>query len=196
MLFSQLAVELALVRLEAKMNIRVGQKVAYPNHGVCRVEAIKNKQVGAKTEEYYSLRVLANNSSILVPKHKAEMIGIRPVIKPLECEQLMKFLAADFAGPDGDWKIRSREFAAKFQTGDIFAVADVLKKLTYLTRLKALSFREQRMIEKAKFLVVSELSIVCSQPECNVEEKVDASLACACNCHAAGEIKVISAAIH
>lgn len=178
------------------MNIRVGQKVAYPNHGVCKVEAIENKQDGTHCEQFYSLRVLANNSSILVPKHKAASIGIRPVIKPLECENLMKFLAEDFDNPASDWKARSREFAAKFQTGDIFAVADVLKKLTYLMLSKALSFREQRMIEKAKFLVVSELAIVCSQPECSMEEKVDASLACACRLHQPEEIKAVSAAIH
>lgn len=176
------------------MNIRVGQKVAYPNHGVCKVEAIKNKQHGTETEEFYSLRVLSNNSSILVPKHKAESVGIRPVIKPIECEKLMKFLAEDFENPASDWKARSREFVAKFQTGDIFAVADVLKKLTFLMQTKPLSFREQRMIEKAKFLVVSELAIVCSQPECSMEEKVDASLACACQQHNLSEIKTASAA--
>jgi CarD family transcriptional regulator len=175
------------------MNIRVGQKVAYPNHGVCKVEAIRSKQNGAETEEFYSLRVLANNSSILVPKHKAESVGIRPVMKPTQCEVLMKFLAEDFDTPPGDWKARSREFAARLQTGDIFAVADVLKKLTFLMLSKPLSFREQRMIEKAKFLVVSELAIVCSQPECAVEERVDASLACACRLHNQGEVKIAAA---
>jgi len=179
------------------MNIRVGQKVAYPNHGVCRVEAIKNKQNGDdESEEFYSLRVLSNNSSILVPKRKAASVGIRPVIKPTECENLMKFLAEDFANPASDWKARSREFSAKFQTGDIFAVADVLKKLTFLMQTKALSFREQRMIEKAKFLVVSELAIVCSQPECTTEEKVDKSLACACEQHNLSSIKTVFATIH
>ncbi|HLM02538.1 MAG TPA: CarD family transcriptional regulator [Pyrinomonadaceae bacterium] len=178
------------------MNIRIGQKVAYPNHGVCKVEAIQNKQNGAQIEEFYSLRVLSNNSSILVPKHKAESIGIRPVMKPTECEILLKFLAEDFESPPGDWKARSREFTAKFQTGDIFAVADILKKLSYLMQTKPLSFREQRMIEKAKFLVVSELAVVCSQPECAIEEKVDAALACARRQHSLSEIKAAAATIH
>lgn len=164
------------------MNIRVGQKVAYPNHGVCKVESINRSESNdAEAEVFYSLRVLATNSSILVPKCKAEIIGIRPVIKPAECESLLKFLAANFDAPDPDWKVRAREFAARFQSGDIFAVADVLKKLTYLARSKPLSFREQRMIEKAKFLVVSELAVVCSQPECSVEEKVDAAVNAACD---------------
>lgn len=174
------------------MIIRVGQKVAYPNHGVCRVEAIKNRQIGAEIEQFYSLRVLSSNSSILVPKNKAETIGIRPVIKPYDCVLLMQMLAADFDAPDADWKVRAREFAAKFQTGDVFAVADVLKKLTFLMRAKALSFREQRMIEKAKFLVVSELAVVCSQPECGMEAKVDAALAVACQLHEAAAASSIS----
>lgn len=178
------------------MNIRIGQKVAYPNHGVCKVESIESKQVGAQTEQYYALRVLANNSSILVPKHKAAAVGIRPVIKPAQCETLLRFLADDFECPSYDWKVRSREFVAKFQTGDIFAVADVLKKLTFLLQSKPLSFREQRMIEKAKFLVVSELAVVCSQPECGMEEKIDALLTRACETHNRGEIKVASAAMH
>lgn len=178
------------------MNIRVGQKVAYPNHGVCRVEAIEKKRVGALFEEYYALRVLANNSSILVPKAKAETVGIRPVINAVQCKDLLKFLADEFEDPACDWKIRSREFAAKFQTGDIFEVADVLKKLHFLLQLKPLSFREQRMFEKAKFLVVSELAIVCAQAECSIETNVDAALAKACRKHGLEKVPLASAAIH
>lgn len=178
------------------MNIRVGQKVAYPNHGVCRVEAIEKKSVGALSEEYYALRVLANNSSILVPKAKAETVGIRPVINAVQCSDLLKFLAEDFEDPPCDWKIRSREFAAKFQTGDIFEVADILKKLNYLIHIKPLSFREQRMFERAKFLVVSELAIVCSQSECNVEANVNASLGAAVEKHGLEKVQVASASIH
>lgn len=178
------------------MKIRVGQKVAYPNHGVCRVEAIDNKNVCANSEDYYALRVLSNNSSILVPKAKAEAVGIRPVINTVQCRDLLKFLTEDFDGPACDWKIRSREFAAKFQTGDIFEVADVLKKLKFLTLSKPLSFREQRMFERAKFLVVSELAVVCSQAECSVEEKVDAALMAACEKHSMENLKAISATVH
>lgn len=178
------------------MNIRVGQKVAYPNHGVCRVEAVEKKPVGDGAEQFYALRVLANNSSILVPKAKAEAVGIRPVINSLQCQDLIKVLADDFEHPPCDWKARSREFAFKLQTGDIFQVADVLKKLKFLTLSKPLSFREQRMFEKAKFLIVSELAIVCSQAECNIEERVDASLAKACEKHSGENLKAASATIH
>src|SRR5688572_30642391 len=116
-------------RLEAEMTFRIGQKVSYPNHGVCKIEMITKKESGARPAEYYSLRVLANNSVIHVPTGNAESIGVRPVINSLQCRQLMEFLAEDFDEPVGDWKNRTREFGVKFQTGDIFEAADVLKKL-------------------------------------------------------------------
>ena len=59
----------------------------------------------------------------------------------------------------------------------------LLKHLTYLSNLKPLSFREQRMLERSRYLVVSELAAVCRQPECNVEPRVDQAIARACSKH-------------
>lgn len=154
------------------MIIRIGQKVAYPNHGVCQVEAVEDKKIGEIFERFYMLRVMHNNSSILVPKSKISQVGIRPIIDSAQCRNLMNFLADDFESPPSDWKVRAKQFTAKIQTGDVFEVADVLKKLYFLSRIKPLSFREQRMFEKTKFLVVSEMAVVCSEPECKIEEKV------------------------
>jgi CarD family transcriptional regulator len=158
---------------EESMHIRIGQKVAYPSQGICQVEAIEYKQVGDFSEKFYMLRLLANNSSIMIPRSKVLEIGIRPIINSIQCQNLLTFLSEDFEEPASDWKIRAKEFNAKIQSGDIFLVADVLKKLYYLSRLKSLSFRERRMFEKTKFLVVSEMAIVCSQPECMIEQRVD-----------------------
>lgn len=178
------------------MDIRVGQKVAYPNHGVCCVETIERKDVGANCEEFYNLRVLSNNSSILVPKDKVAAIGIRPVITTGQCRTLLSFLAEDFPEPDHDWKLRSREYSEKILTGDVFAVADVLKKLRRLTQTKTLSFREQRMFEKANFLIVSEIAAVCAKEFEETAKKVERALEKACEKHFSNAIAVISEPIH
>lgn len=178
------------------MDFRIGQKVSYPNHGVCSIESIDSKQVGGGAVEFYLLRLLSNNSTIFVPKNNAQSIGIRPVIKPVQCSKVLSFLTEDFAEIVSDWKIRIRDFTSQIHTGDIFEVGDVLKKLTFLTTLKQLSFREQRLFEKAKFLVVSELATVCSQPECEIEEKVDECLAIACQKHQSQKAEMVSSATH
>ena len=106
---------------------------------------------------------------------------------------LFKALADDFTSPANDWKDRFKEFSEKMRTGDIFEVANVLKHLTYLSHIKPLSFREQRMLERSRYLVVSELAAVCRQAECQVEPRVDQALAKACNKHDRRPVRVRAA---
>ncbi|HAF16224.1 MAG TPA: CarD family transcriptional regulator [Blastocatellia bacterium] len=167
----------------AAVGFKVGQKVVYPNHGIGTIEQIEQKQIGANSLPFYTLRLAANNSLVLVPVSNATEVGLRSPISSGECEMLFKVLADDFSFPANDWKDRFKEFSEKMRTGDIFEAADVLKHLTYLSHLKPLSFREQRMLERARYLVISELAAVCRQPECNIEPRVEHALTRACVKH-------------
>lgn len=69
------------------------------------------------------------------------------------------------------------------RTGDIFSVAEVLKTLTFLNQQKPLSFREKRMLDRARYLVISELALVCGQSEARIEPRVDQALRGACDKH-------------
>ena len=165
------------------MGFKVGQKVVYPNHGIGTIEQIEQKQIGATALPFYTLRLAATNSVVLVPVANANEVGLRSPISSGECEMLLKNLADDFSSPAHDWKDRFKDFSEKMRTGDIFEVADVLKNLTFLSHIKPLSVREQRMLERARYLVVSELAAVCRQSECSVEPRVDEALARACARH-------------
>ena len=165
------------------VGFKVGQKVVYPNHGIGTIEQIEQKQIGATSLPFYTLRLAATNSVVLVPVANANEVGLRSPISSAACELLLKNLADDFATPPHDWKDRFKDFSERMRTGDIFEVADVLKNLTYLSHLKPLSFREQRMLERSRYLVISELAAVCRQPECNVETRVEQALARACAKH-------------
>lgn len=178
------------------MDFKIGQKVSYPNHGVCAIESVDSKQASGGLLEFYTLRVLSNNSVIFVPRANTKSVGLRPIINSLQCGQLIELLGEDFSEGSGDWKIRVRDYTAKIQTGDIFEVTDVLQQLTLLTYSKQLSFREQRLLEKAKFLVVSELAVVCSQAECEVEKTIDRLLSEACQRHLAEKVKTVSVGLH
>jgi CarD family transcriptional regulator len=167
----------------ATVGFKVGQKVVYPNHGIGTIEQIEQKQIGAIALPFYTLRLAATNSIVLVPVANAREVGLRSPISNGECEMLLKSLGDDFTTPSHDWKDRYKEFSEKMRTGDIFEVADVLKHLTYLNHLKPLSFREQRMLERTRYLVISELAAVCRQPECKIEPRVEQALLRACTRH-------------
>ncbi len=165
------------------MGFKVGQKVVYPNHGIGVIEVIEQKQIGATSLPFYTLRLAATNSVVLVPVANADEVGLRSPISSGECELLLKNLGDDFTPAPHDWKDRFKDFSDRMRTGDIFEVAQVLKHLTYLSHLKPLSFREQRMLERARYLVISELAAVCRQPECSVVPRVEQALARACAKH-------------
>jgi len=181
------------------VGFKVGQKVVYPNHGIGTIEQIEQKQIGAVALPFYTLRLAATNSLVLVPVSNASEVGLRRPISSLECETLFKALGGDFVSPAHDWKDRFKDFSDKMRTGNIFEVAEVLKHLNYLSHLKPLSFREQRMLERSRYLVISELAAVCRRPECSIEPRVDQALSQACARHdrrPAAKVRVAAAGSH
>lgn len=178
------------------MELSIGQKVAYPNQGVCMIEDIENKTVGEKSMSFYSLRVLSDNSTILIPTENAESVGVRPILSIIQCKAVIKALSADFEAVSCDWKVRSREFTEKVRSGDLFKAADVLKKLTFLSRDKKLSFREQNLLDKARFLIISELSNANEADEERLTDEIEQLVEIACVKHLKTQPSVLSAAIH
>ncbi len=178
------------------MELVKGQKVAYPSQGVCMVENIESKKIGSSSIDFYSLRVLSDNSIIMVPTVNAENVGIRPLISTIQCKELIAKLSADFEAISCDWKTRSRCFTEQLQSGDVFQAADVLKKLTFLSHEKKLSFREQTLMEKAKFLIVSEITNADTADEEKLRSEIDLLVEAACKKHLRSQPSVMSAAVH
>ncbi len=178
------------------MELRIGQKVAYPGQGVCLVECIKTQDIGERSINVYLLRVLNDNSTICVPTEKADCVGIRALISGKQCKELIGQLSEDFESVTCNWKTRSRAFMEKLHSGDIFEAAVVLKQLTFLSHEKRLSFREQTLLEKAKFLIVSEITNANSDDVERVETDVVARVESACTKHLEYELKAMSAVVH
>lgn len=178
------------------MELRIGQKVAYPGQGVCMVEDVETKTVGSCSINFYLLRVLSDNSLIFVPMANAETVGIRPIISTIQCRKLIQRLSADFEAVSTDWKTRSRQFAEKLQSGDVFEAVDVLKKLTFLSHEKKLSFREQTLLEKSKFLIVSEITNAEYTDEERLRSDIDRLVETACQKHMLSQPRVMAAAVH
>jgi CarD family transcriptional regulator len=162
---------------------KVGQKVVYPNHGIAIIEQINNHHINGESSEFYLLRLQSTNSTVMVPVRNASDIGLRSPIGSKQCNELLKVLSEDLLMPEMDWKNRFKDFSDRMRSGDLFLIAEVLKTLTYLNQLKPLSFREKRMLEKARQLVISELASVGGVAEAKVEPKVDAALSGACSKH-------------
>ena len=93
---------------------------------------------------------------VLVPVGNADSVGLRRAIVGTEVDRLFRILGDGKIDSQQNWKGRFKDNSEKMRTGSIYDVADVLKSLTLLSKSKNLSFREKRMLDRARFLVVSE----------------------------------------
>jgi CarD family transcriptional regulator len=158
------------------VTFQVGDKVIYPNHGLGIVEGIETKTILGTTCGFYHLRMIGSETTVLVPVDNIEGVGLRRAISDMECDRLFQLLGDGKIDNHQNWKGRFKDNSDKMRTGSIYDVVDVLKNLTYLSRSKSLSFREKRMLDRAKFLVTSEISEVLRQPSGEIDQRVEKAL--------------------
>ena len=158
------------------MSFQVGDKVIYPNHGLGVVEKIEEKTILGTTCGFFHLRILSNETTVLVPVVNVDNVGLRRAITDEEVERLFHLLGDGKIDNHQNWKGRFKDNSDKMRTGSIYDMADVLKSLTFLAKSKSLSFREKRMLDRAKSLIISEISEVMRLTVLEVEDRVEKAL--------------------
>ena len=141
------------------MTFMIGDKVVYPNQGVATIENISTRSFGSQFERFYLLKLLYSSMTVMVPFSNVTQIGLRRITKNQEVCRVLAFLAGGRCHSSSDWKCRFKENTEKMQTGSLIQVAEVLKSLLLLQTDKPLSFREKKMLDRARHLLLSELSI-------------------------------------
>lgn len=178
------------------MQLTIGQKVSYPNQGVCLVEEFRQRTVGTRSISGFILRVLNDNSTIFIPEENADNVGLRSLISAAQCRKLIEMLAEEFEPVCCDWKTRSKEFTEKLRSGDVFQAAEVMKTLTYLSHQKKLSFREQTLLEKSKFLIISEITNAYPKRRAPLESDIIGLVESACSKHTFTRPQAMTVTVH
>ena len=147
------------------MTFQIGDKVVYPNQGVGTIENISTRSFGSAFERFYLLRLGCNSMTVLVPFSNAANIGLRRVTKNREISRILSYLSHGTCTATADWKLRFKENTDKMQSGNLLKVAEVFKALLQIHVDKPLSFREKKMLDRARHMLVSEVSISRNVPE-------------------------------
>ncbi len=140
------------------MTFQVGEKVVYPNQGVATVENIGARSFGSQPEHYYLLRIAYSSMTVTVPFSHVQHLGLRKVTKPSDVAKILEYLACGNCKCSADWKARFKENSDKMQNGSLLEIAQVFKSLVILQHEKPLSFREKKMLERARQMMIAEVS--------------------------------------
>lgn len=157
--------------------LKIGDKVIYPNHGIGVVEAIVDNSFDGESIKVVQVRILANDTVVLVPLTGTDEIGIRRPVEENTIKKLFHFIKSTEIDITTDWKDRYKENLNLMRSGTLFDMALVLKSLYCLGQVKPLSFREKKMLERARELIVTELSEATDVPCLKIEQRLTHALA-------------------
>jgi CarD family transcriptional regulator len=158
---------------EVRMNsLKIGDKVIYPNQGLGIVEDIKDGSYNGEQFKIFHVRIVNNNTLVQVPSAGAQEMGIRRPISESAIKKIFQFMRSGNVDLSMNWKGRYKEHINLMKSGTLLDMALVLKSLFCLSLLKPLSFREKKMMERAKELIVSEISEASCEPLTRVERRL------------------------
>lgn len=135
----------------------IGDKIVYPLHGAGVIEAIEERVVMGKKQEYYIMRINACNMTVMIPMHNCTEIGVRDIMTREEAKKVLECFKKEPVHMDDNWNRRQRENLLRIKSGDVYQVSSVLKELLLRDKTKGLSTSERKMLTNAKQIIISEL---------------------------------------
>ncbi len=152
------------------MGFKVGDRVVYPHHGAAVIKKKQSMQVGDEKKDYFVLQMAHGDLTLSVPVNKADEVGMRPPISVEDVEDVLRLLGKRDVREPSNWSRRFKNHQEKLKSGDVYQVAEVVRNLALRESARGLSAGEKSMLERARVILASELSIAWNVPE---EEALD-----------------------
>ena len=152
---------------------RKGDTVVHPEHGAAVIQELREKEFLGEKRTYLVLRVAYGDLTLLIPSDSTEQVGLRQVVSKNEVKKVLKVLTEDESSMAANWSRRFKNNMEKLHSGDPYQVAEVLRNLAIREREKGLSAGEKRMIQKARQILISELSHATDKTEDEAEIMID-----------------------
>jgi CarD family transcriptional regulator len=147
------------------MLFQIGEKVVFPNHGVGVIENVSSRSFGSRYENFYLLRLTCSSLTVMVPLSHASDLRLRRVTRNGAVSKVLCYLSNGPCSSNGDWKDRFKENSEKMLSGGLLETAQVLKGLLTLQGTKPLSFREKKMLDRARHMLITEIAVSRCIPE-------------------------------
>lgn len=142
-----------------------GEKVVYPGHGVAVIDRIIEKTIAGRISQFFELRFLNKDMTILVPTDNAIDVGIRPLSSAEYINDIFKKLAQPATVKNHDtvvsnWNKRNKEYQGKLRSGDLLEICSIYRDLRHIEYYKELSFGEKSLLQQTELLLIEEIAIV------------------------------------
>ena len=155
----------------------VGDYVVYPKHGVGRVIELQSEEIAGMQLELYVLRFEKERMTLRVPVNKVESIGMRKLSSDKTLKEAMETLKGKPKVKRTMWSRRAQEYEAKINSGDIVAIAEVVRDLYRSESQPEQSYSERQLYEAALDRLSREIAVVQHSTETEAVKEIEAQLA-------------------
>ena len=134
--------------------------MVYPSHGVGKIVAIEEQEVAGFKLELFVITFEKDKMTLRVPTAKAQQVGMRKLAEPAIVEKALEVLTGRARIKRTMWSRRAQEYEAKINSGDLIAVAEVVRDLHRSEAQPEQSYSERQLYEAATDRVMREVAAV------------------------------------
>ncbi|EPX76242.1 CarD family transcriptional regulator [Salipiger mucosus] len=156
-----------------KNDFRPNDYVVYPAHGVGQIMSIEEQDVAGMTLELFVISFEKDKMTLRVPTHKATEVGMRSLSTPDVVSQAMKTLKGKAKVKRAMWSRRAQEYEQKINSGDLIAIAEVVRDLHRADDQREQSYSERQLYEAALERLTREVAAVSGGDELAAARQVD-----------------------
>jgi CarD family transcriptional regulator len=156
------------------MQFTEGQTVVHPHHGPATVLSISTRCVRNVQSRYVILEIQNSNLVVGVPVDQADSVGLRTVFNQAEVDKLFDVMRAPTGREEEQWSRRLKDAQEQLKSGDIYAVAGVVRNLLRRSARDHLSPMEKALLKHAKQPLVTEISLALGLAAADAEVLIDA----------------------
>jgi CarD family transcriptional regulator len=143
--------------MSKKPEFIIGERVVYPSHGVGEIIEIENQIIADTKLEVYVISFPQDKMTLRVPVSRAAASGLRTLVNKKDITEVYSVLQGKPKRGNKMWSRRAQEFEAKINSGDILAIAEVVRDL-YKNVDNDRSYSERTIYESALNRLASEIS--------------------------------------
>jgi len=155
------------------MEFSPNEYVVYPAHGVGQIVSIEEQEVAGFTLELFVISFEKDKMTLRVPTAKATEVGMRSLSSPDVVSKAMATLKGKAKVKRAMWSRRAQEYEQKINSGDLIAIAEVVRDLHRGDDQREQSYSERQLYEAALERLTRELAAVKDMDEAGAQRQVD-----------------------
>ena len=160
-----------------RSEFRTGEHIVYPAHGVGKIVGMEDQEVAGAKLELFVINFIKDKMTLRVPVPKARAVGMRKLADARTVEKGLETIRGRPRVKRTMWSRRAQEYEAKINSGDLIAIAEVVRDLYRSDAQPEQSYSERQLYEAALDRLSREISAVHRVTETEAVKEIEAALA-------------------